>query len=144
MKMNDSGNIFTQFFAWVGTLAAALGFTTQDVIYMLFGAVGLLISLASYINGRIDRNIKVPLTEPQKVGIASFCPYNIGPGKCYPSTFYKRMNAGDTKGACEAIRWWIKDGGRDCRLTKGQTNGCYGQVERRDQESALTCWGIDQ
>lgn len=38
-------------------------------------------------------------------------------------------------GACEAIRWWIKDGGRDCRLTKGQKNGCYGQVERRDQES---------
>lgn len=28
----------------------------------------------------VDRNIKVPLTEPQKVGIASFCPYNIGPG----------------------------------------------------------------
>ncbi|MFG0518863.1 hypothetical protein [Kluyvera intermedia] len=54
MKMNDSGNIFTQFFAWVGTLAAALGFTTQDVIYMFFGAVGLLISLASYINGRVD------------------------------------------------------------------------------------------
>lgn len=49
MKMNDSGNIFTQFFAWVGTFAAALGFTTQDVVYMFFGAVGLLISLASYI-----------------------------------------------------------------------------------------------
>ncbi|STD14202.1 Phage-related lysozyme (muraminidase) [Enterobacter asburiae] len=53
-------------------------------------------------------HIKVPLTEPQKAGIASFCPYNIGPGKCFPSTFYKRMNAGDRKGACEAIRWWIK------------------------------------
>ena len=92
----------------------------------------------------VDRNIKVPLTAPQKVGIASFCPYNIGPGKCYPSTFYKRINAGDRRGACEAIRWWIKDGGRDCRLTKGQKNGCYGQVERRDQESALTCWGLDQ
>lgn len=92
----------------------------------------------------VDRNIKVPLTAPQKVGIASFCPYNIGPAKCFPSTFYKRINAGDRKGACEAIRWWIKDGGRDCRLTKGQKNGCYGQVERRDQESALTCWGLDQ
>ncbi|MCR1310396.1 lysozyme, partial [Enterobacter sp. BT855] len=23
-------------------------------------------------------------------------------------------------------------------------NGCYGQVERRDQESALACWGLDQ
>ncbi|ELV3514303.1 glycoside hydrolase family protein, partial [Escherichia coli] len=73
----------------------------------------------------------VPLTEPQKAGIASFCPYNIGPGKCFPSTFYKRINAGDRKGACEAIRWWIKDGGRDCRI---RSNNCYGQVSRRDQD----------
>ncbi|EQC1554429.1 hypothetical protein ACY2PI_000640 [Citrobacter amalonaticus] len=59
MRMNDhSGNIFTQFFAWVGTLAAALGFTTQDVVYMFFGAVGLLISLISYVNGRIDARRK--------------------------------------------------------------------------------------
>ena len=88
----------------------------------------------------VARNIKVPLTEEQKAGIASFCPYNIGPGKCFPSTFYKRMNAGDTKGACEAITWWIKDGGRDCRI---RSNNCYGQVSRRDQESALVCWGLD-
>ncbi len=79
----------------------------------------------------VERNIKVPLTEPQKAGIASFCPYNIGPGKCFPSTFYKRMNAGDRKGACEAIRWWIKDGGRDCRI---RSNNCYGQVIRRDRK----------
>ncbi|EPT5528273.1 glycoside hydrolase family protein, partial [Escherichia coli] len=89
----------------------------------------------------VAKNIRVPLTEPQKAGIASFCPYNIGPGKCFPSTFYKRINAGDRRGACEAIRWWIKDGGRDCRI---RSNNCYGQVIRRDQESALTCWGIDR
>ena len=89
----------------------------------------------------MERNIKVPLTEPQKAGIASFCPYNIGPGKCFPSTFYKRLNAGDRKGACEAIRWWIKDGGRDCRI---RSNNCYGQGIRGDQEGALTCWGIEQ
>ncbi|EPR4812479.1 hypothetical protein ACU48J_004940, partial [Escherichia coli] len=45
------------------------------------------------------------------------------------------------RGACEAIRWWIKDGGRDCRI---RSNNCYGQVSRRDQESALACWGIDR
>ncbi len=45
----------------------------------------------------VAKNIKVPLTDPQKAGIASFCPYNIGPGKCFPSTFYKRINAGDSK-----------------------------------------------
>ena len=92
----------------------------------------------------VKRNVTVPLSEPAIAGIASFCPYNIGPGKCLPSTFYKRLNSGDRKGACEAIRWWIKDGGRDCRLTKGKKNGCYGQVERRDQESALACWGLDE
>ncbi|MDW3570537.1 hypothetical protein N4235_06350 [Enterobacter asburiae] len=53
MKMNDSGNIFTQFFAWVAALASAIGFTTQDLVFMFFGAAGLLISLASYINGRV-------------------------------------------------------------------------------------------
>lgn len=88
----------------------------------------------------VDKNIHVPLTPPQKVGIASFCPYNIGPGKCFPSTFYQRINAGDRRGACEAIRWWIKDGSKDCRV---RSNNCYGQVSRRDQESALACWGID-
>ena len=90
----------------------------------------------------VEKNVHVPLTPPQKVGIASFCPYNIGPGKCFPSTFYRKLNAGDLKGACAEIRRWVFDGGRDCRLTKGQKNGCYGQVERRDQESALTCWGL--
>ncbi|WOJ32707.1 lysozyme [Citrobacter koseri] len=89
----------------------------------------------------VDRNIKVPLTEPQKAGIASFCPYNIGPGKCLPSGFFRKLNAGDRKGACAEIRRWIFDGGKDCRI---RSNNCFGQVSRRDQESALTCWGIDQ
>ncbi|WP_393950345.1 lysozyme [Kluyvera intermedia] len=88
----------------------------------------------------VDRNIKVPLTEPQKVGIASFCPYNIGPGKCIPSGFFRKLNAGDRKGACAEIKRWIFDGGRDCRI---RSNNCFGQIERRDQESALTCWGLD-
>lgn len=90
----------------------------------------------------VEKNVHVPLTPPQKVGIASFCPYNIGPGKCFPSTFYRKLNAGDRKGACAEIRRWVFDGGRDCRQTQGQANGCYGQVYRRDQESALTCWGL--
>ncbi|EED1400230.1 lysozyme [Escherichia coli] len=89
----------------------------------------------------VEKNIRVPLTEPQKAGIASFCPYNIGPGKCFSSTFYRKLNTGDRKGACAEIRRWIYDGGQDCRI---RSNNCYGQVSRRDQESALACWGIDR
>ncbi|EMK7037884.1 glycoside hydrolase family protein, partial [Salmonella enterica subsp. enterica] len=89
----------------------------------------------------VNKHVHIPLTEPQKAGIASFCPYNIGPGKCFPSTFYRKLNEGDRKGACAEIRRWVYDGGKDCHNRKNQ---CYGQVIRRDQESALACWGIDQ
>jgi len=46
----------------------------------------------------VDRNIKVPLTEPQKAGIASFCPYNIGPGKvpCHPGVFSFKLEQQET------------------------------------------------
>ncbi len=73
----------------------------------------------------VDQNVRVHLTPTQKVGIASFCPYNIGPGKCFPSTFYRKLNAGDRKGACAEIRRWIFDGGKDCRV---RSNNCYGRL----------------
>ncbi|EGS0966436.1 lysozyme [Salmonella enterica] len=89
----------------------------------------------------VDKNVHVPLSEPQKVGIASFCPWNIGPGKCFPSGFYRDLNAGNFKGACAQIKRWVWDAGRDCRIRE---NNCFGQVIRRDQESELTCWGLDK
>ncbi|WP_202303919.1 hypothetical protein [Dryocola clanedunensis] len=53
--MNDQpGNVVTQAFAWLAALAAGLGITTQDVVYMIFGLTGVAISIASYINGRLD------------------------------------------------------------------------------------------
>lgn len=87
----------------------------------------------------VDTNIHIRLSAPQKVGIASFCPWNIGPQKCFPSGFYSKINRGDVLGACAEIQRWIKDGGRDCRDRK---NNCLGQVSRRDREAALTCWGL--
>ncbi|WP_339056568.1 lysozyme [Candidatus Regiella endosymbiont of Tuberolachnus salignus] len=88
----------------------------------------------------VERHIKLPLTEAQKAGIASFCPYNLGASKCTASTFYRKLNAGDYQGACAEIKRWIFDGGKDCRL---RANNCAGQVIRRAQESELTCWGRD-
>lgn len=53
--MNDQPvNMVTQAFAWLAALAAGLGITTQDVVYMIFGLAGVAISFASYISSRID------------------------------------------------------------------------------------------
>lgn len=89
----------------------------------------------------VKRNVKVPLTAPQIAGIASFCPYNIGPGKCFSSTFYKKLNAGNIAGACNEIPRWTFDGGKDCRI---RSNNCYGQVLRREQEAELLCWELSK
>ncbi|BBE78611.1 MULTISPECIES: hypothetical protein [Enterobacteriaceae] len=59
MKMNDQpGNIVTQFFAWLGVIASGLGLSTQDVVYMLFGLIGVAISVASFCYGRLDARRK--------------------------------------------------------------------------------------
>lgn len=92
----------------------------------------------------IDKNVTVPLNEAQRAGIASFCVYNLGAARCRRSTFWRKLSAGDFPAACAQIQRWVHDGGRDCRTTQGQKNGCYGQVIRRDQEAALICRGLEQ
>jgi len=60
MRMNDQQpvNIVTQFFAWLAAIASAAGITTQDLIYIAFGAVGVLVSVLSFVLGRIDARAK--------------------------------------------------------------------------------------
>ncbi|HDX8937313.1 hypothetical protein GW952_11945 [Klebsiella michiganensis] len=59
MKMNDQqGTIITQFFAWFASISAVLGITTQDLAYILFGFIGVVISIASFVLGRIDARTK--------------------------------------------------------------------------------------
>lgn len=86
----------------------------------------------------IDRLVKVPMSEPQRAAVTSFCAFNIGPTKCSTSTFLRKLNAGDRVGACREIPRWIFDGGRDCRI---RANNCFGQVERRAQEEELCLTG---
>ena len=50
MKMNNQNeNIVTHFFAWLAAVASMLGITTQDMVYILFGFIGVVISLASFV-----------------------------------------------------------------------------------------------
>lgn len=78
--------------------------------------------------------VKVPLSEPAKAGIASFCIHNIGLSKCKDSTFLRLLNEGKRNEACAQITRWIYDGGKDCRIKR---NNCGGQPVRRMQEDEL-------
>jgi lysozyme len=82
----------------------------------------------------VNRMVRVPMSEPERAAVISFCAYNIGPGKCATSTFLRDINAGNRVAACAQINRWIRDGDRDCRI---RSNNCYGQVIRRQQETEL-------
>lgn len=75
------------------------------------------------------------LSEPAKAGMSSFCVTNIGPAKCKASTFMSLLNSGASRnGYCAQITNWIRDSGKDCRVTG---SNCQGQPIRRMQEDEL-------
>jgi lysozyme len=84
----------------------------------------------------VNKNIHYPLTEYQKVGLASFCPWNLGVGKCMKGDVITLIQDGKLNEACTTITTYIHDRGRDCRI---RDNNCYGQVLRREQEADLLC-----
>ncbi|MFS1582917.1 MAG: lysozyme [Candidatus Arsenophonus phytopathogenicus] len=66
----------------------------------------------------IERKVTVPLTATQKAALASFV-YNVGSGAFTRSTLLKKLNAGDTQGACNEMRRWKYDEGK---VSKGLVN----------------------
>lgn len=80
-----------------------------------------------------DRVIKVPMTEPRRAAVVSFCFYNLGQPRCRKTGFIARLNAGDP-GACSTILDAMSVDGKDCRDPK---NKCGGIPIRREQEYQL-------
>lgn len=55
----------------------------------------------------VEKDIRVALEQHEYDAIFSFV-FNIGSTNFLGSTFLKRLNAGDKKGAAEAMLWWNK------------------------------------
>jgi lysozyme len=82
----------------------------------------------------VEALVKVPMSKPQHAAVISFCGYNLGATQCRKSTFLKKLNAGDRKGACEEIKKYTFVNGKDCN---DASNNCRGIPLRRDQEYEL-------
>lgn len=77
--------------------------------------------------------IKVKISDKTRAALVSFA-YNIGSPRACGSTAFKRLNAGNTRGACDALMNWNMAQGR---VVKGLTN-------RRAAERRLCIEGINQ
>ena len=70
--------------------------------------------------------VKIPLSDNEKIALASFI-YNVGPNAFKTSTLFKKLNAGDKKGAAQEFKRWVYDNGK---VQKGLVN-------RRNREMNL-------
>lgn len=68
--------------------------------------------------------------------LAAYIDFEFNTGKFCGSTMERRANAGDQRGACQAIGLYMYVGGNDCRLA---SSNCSGIVKRRKAEMAM-CW----
>jgi lysozyme len=75
-------------------------------------------------------------------GIAISASYNAGVGAVCSSAMVRKMNAGDFRGACEALRHW-----RICSHPQGPSGPCVvqrGLQNRRNDEANKCLAGIDE
>ncbi|HHX8939390.1 TPA: lysozyme [Yersinia enterocolitica] len=106
----------------VGVLTVCDGHTGKDIIpskrYSDAECDALLHKDLIPVFAAIDRIVKVPMSDFRKAALASFG-YNVGITAMTNSTMVKKLNRGDTSGACDELRRWIKAGGK---LWKGLVN----------------------
>lgn len=86
----------------------------------------LLIAIAD-----VESRVKVPLTVERRAALVDFV-FNVGGTKFGGSTLLKKLNAGDTRGACAELSKWVYAGG--VKLN--------GLVSRRAEERQLCEVGL--
>ncbi|HEI6845509.1 TPA: lysozyme [Yersinia enterocolitica] len=114
----------------VGVLTVCDGHTGKDIIpskgYSDAECDALLHQDLIPVFVAIDRIVNVPMSDFRKAALASFG-YNVGITAMTNSTMVKKLNRGDTSGACDELRRWIKAGGKVWK----------GLVNRREVEREL-------
>ncbi len=78
----------------------------------------LSIKLATKYLPGMNKCIKVPISDRTRAAFLGTT-YNIGIGGFCKSTMVRRLNAGDERGACEALMNWNRAGGK---VVRGLTN----------------------
>ncbi|WP_060441807.1 lysozyme [Serratia marcescens] len=117
----------------VGALTVCYGHTGPDIIpdktYTEVECKTLLDKDLQPFARSVERSVKVPASEYQKAALISFS-YNVGVRAFESSTLLKKLNAGDSRGACDEMRRWNKAGGKVWK----------GLINRREVEREICNW----
>lgn len=99
----------------VGVLTVCYGHTGSDIVegktYTEPECRALLNQDLTHVARQIDPYITRPIPVATRAALYSFT-YNVGVSSFKNSTLLRRLNAGDTAGACNELRRWVYAGGR--------------------------------
>lgn len=118
----------------VGVLTVCYGHTGSDIIpgktYSEQECRALLDKDLGKVAAQIDPAITRPIPDTTRAAFYSFA-YNVGASNFKTSTLLRRLNLGDTAGACDQLRRWTYAGGKQWK----------GLVNRREIEREVCMWG---
>lgn len=118
----------------VGVWTVCYGHTGKDIMlgktYTKSECDALLDTDLNAVARQINPYIKKPIPETMRGALYSFA-YNVGAGSFQTSTLLRKINQGDSKGACEQLRVWIYAGKKIWK----------GLVTRREIEREVCFWG---
>ena len=118
----------------VGIWTVCWGHTGKDIIlgktYTKAECQALLDKDLNAVARQINPYIKVSIPETTRGALYSFV-YNVGAGNFKTSTLLRKINQGDTKGACDQLRVWIYAGKKRW----------VGLMTRREIEREVCLWG---
>lgn len=66
---------------------------------------GMLAESLEIANKQVDSCVRVPLPDARRAALVSFA-YNVGGANLCSSTLVRKLNAGDTVGACNELPRW--------------------------------------
>lgn len=118
----------------VGVLTVCYGHTGSDIMlgktYTAQECHALLDKDLGKVAAQINPYITRPIPDATRAALYSFA-YNVGASNFKTSTLLRRLNLGDTAGACDQLRRWTYAGGKQWK----------GLVNRREIEREVCMWG---
>ncbi len=124
---------YTAYYDVAGVLTVCYGHTGKDIIpgkrYSEAECEKLLNKDLLPFSRAVERAVTVPTDEYQKAALISFS-YNVGITAFQKSSVLRYLNTGEEGKACEALKQWIRAGGRKWQ----------GLMNRREVEYEVCRW----
>ena len=118
----------------VGVWTVCYGHTGKDIMlgktYTPVECKALLDKDLTAVARQINPYITVKIPESTRAALYSFT-YNVGAKSFQTSTLLRKLNQGDTAGACDQLRRWTYAGGKQWK----------GLITRREIEREVCLWG---